>query len=313
MSSSTPAPYLISPSHLRELLSSNGAVSILDASWFMPNSPRNPQEEFSKKRIAGANYLSLDEVASPNELGLKHMMPTERIFADACERFGIDPSSHVVIYDTQGVFSSPRALFMFRAFGHQRSSVLDGGLPRWEAEGFSVESAPPAQVPKSTYPSPVYDKDVIKSYDQMVSNSNLTPSSDPSAELVLDARSRGRYLGTDPEPRPGLSSGHIPHSFSLPFNTFLQTNTPLNSSASYTTFLPIPELRQTLVNAVGPENAELIINGERPVTTSCGSGMTAGVLWLGLKLLGTPKVAIYDESWTGYAARASSKIEKSAD
>lgn len=103
-----------------------------------------------------------------------------------------------------------------------------------------------------------------------------------------------RFLGTDPEPRLGLSSGHIPHSFSLPFTAFLQTRTIPNSSAQYTTFLPLPELRNALVSHVG-DHAEAVIQGKRPITTSCGSGMTAGVLWLGLKLLGVPNVALYDE------------------
>jgi thiosulfate/3-mercaptopyruvate sulfurtransferase len=153
-----------------------------------------------------------------------------------------------------------------------------------------------------------------------VANSLPDPAKEPSIELVVDARSRGRYAfrsaaarnrptysllfmtrsfqGTDPEPRPGLSSGHIPHSFSLPFNTFLRTQTISNASTQYTTFLPEPELRQALVDAIGADQAELVITGKRTITTSCGSGMTAGVLWLGLKLLGAPDVALYDEVCT---------------
>ncbi|KAL4069384.1 Rhodanese-like domain-containing protein [Scleroderma citrinum] len=309
---STMAPYFLSPSQLRESLSS-GEVSVLDASWFMPNSPRKPYEEFKKKRIPGAQFLDLDAVASPHELGLKHMMPSESLFAEACERFGVQPNSHVVIYDTHGVFSSPRALFMFRAFGHVRSSVLDGGLPRWEAEGFETEDVPPADCgKKSTYPPPILDKTIVRSYEQIVANSMLDITSDPDAELVVDARARGRFLGIDPEPRPGLSSGHIPHSFSLPFTAFLETHTTPNSSTQYTTFRPIPELRQVLVDAIGAEHAEQVIGGNRSITTSCGSGMTAGVLWLALRMLGVPNVALYDESWTGYASRPESRIDKSA-
>jgi thiosulfate/3-mercaptopyruvate sulfurtransferase len=277
----------------------------------MPNSPTNPREGFLSKRLAGARFLDLDEVASPHELGLKHMMPQGRVFADVCERFGIDPSSHVVIYDTQGVFSSPRALFMFRAFGHHNSSVLDGGLPRWEAEGFPIETQTPAEVERSNYPMPTFDAETIRSYEQMVSNASQNPSTDPTAELVVDARSHGRYLGIDPEPRPGLSSGHIPHSFSLPFGIFLQTHSSPNSSIHYTTYLSPSEIHKALVDAIGAEQTESVIKGERPIITSCGSGMTAGVLWLGLKLLGIEKVRLYDESWTGYAARSSSVIEKS--
>jgi thiosulfate/3-mercaptopyruvate sulfurtransferase len=311
MSTLTAAPYLLSPSNLRDAISS-GSVSVLDASWFMPNSPRKPLQEFQSKRIPGAQFLDLDEVASPHELGLKHMMPSERSFADACEKFGIHSNSHVVIYDTHGIFSSPRALFMFRAFGHQRSSILDGGLPRWEAEGFETVGSPPTGEKRSTYATPAYDGAAVRSYEQVVANSLLDPASNPAAELVVDARSRGRFLGTDPEPRPGLSSGHVPHSFSLPSNVFLKTQTVPGSSAQYTTFLSEPELRQALVKAVGADQAQLVLTGKRPITTSCGSGMTAGILWLGLKLLGAPNVALYDESWTGYASRADSHIKKSA-
>ena len=103
------------------------------------------------------------------------------------------------------------------------------------------------------------------------------------------------YLGTDPEPRPGLSSGHIPHSLTLPFNLFLKTHRVPDSSVQYTTFLSEPELRKVLVGTVGADQAQLVLTGKRSIITSCGSGMTAGVLWLGLKLLGAPNVALYDE------------------
>ncbi|EIW86515.1 Rhodanese-like protein [Coniophora puteana RWD-64-598 SS2] len=307
ISTTKPAPMLVSPKELQQLLPS-GQVSLLDATWFMPGTPRSPREEHSKERIRGSQFLNLDEVANQHELGLKHMMPSPRVFADACEKLGIKPSSHVVIYDTHGVFSSPRALFMFRAFGHRNSSILNGGLPLWELEGHSIDNAPLEPVSKASYPVPQLDKEVIRSYEQVVSNSLSDPTTDSSIELLVDARSRGRFLGTDPEPRPGMSSGHVPHSFSLPFNTFLKMHK--DAPVPYTTFKSVPELKEALKEAVGPDNAESVIKGERKIVASCGSGMTAGVLWLGLKLLGTPDVAIYDESWTGYASRSSSKIEK---
>ncbi|KAJ6627166.1 thiosulfate sulfurtransferase [Mycena sp. CBHHK59/15] len=306
---------LSTPARLSKLLRSDSANAVvLDASWFMPNSPRTAKAEFRAKRIPGSKFLDLDEVASSHELGLKHMMPSGRVFAQACEKFGISPSSHVIIYDTHGVFSSPRALFMFRSFGHENSSILDGGLPRWEAEGLPLETNTTGDlenVPHRHYPAPTLDvTGSIRSYEQMVANSTLVPSQAPGAELVLDARSRGRYLGTDPEPRSGLSSGHIPNSLSLPFNMFLQNNVAPNGS-SYTTFLPVEKLRNVVVDALGGENANLVFNGDVPVIVSCGSGMTAAVLWVGLQLLGVNKISIYDESWTGYSLRPSSIVEKS--
>ncbi|KAG7450280.1 Rhodanese-like protein [Guyanagaster necrorhizus] len=307
-SSSNVAPLILSPLQLREMLHSKTLVSVLDASWFMPNSPRNAKSEFIAKRIPGSQFLDLDEVASSHQLGLKHMMPTERVFADACERFGIEPASHVVIYDSHGIFSSPRALFMFRSFGHTNSSIVNGGLPLWEDLGFPIEDGPASEPEPAEYPAPMLDVSTIRNYEQMVANSALDPQS-VGADVVLDARSRGRFTGADPEPRPGLESGHIPRSFSLPFNVFLEQQSTA-SNPIYTTLRPIPEIRQALVDAVGEKQVEAILKGDASVVTTCGSGMTAAVLWLGLKLLGAHKVGLYDESWTGYAMRGSSKIEK---
>ncbi|EIN13574.1 Rhodanese-like protein [Punctularia strigosozonata HHB-11173 SS5] len=321
------APLLVSPHELKEL--ENSGAKVLDASWFMPGSPRKPKEELLAKRIPGAQFLDLDAVASKHELGLKHMLPAPRVFADACEEFGIEPSSRVVMfvvpsslvssmtflncsYDTHGVFSSPRALYMFRAFGHANSSVLNGGLPAWIVAGYDTESGPIKTPEKTAYPTPTLDEHVVRGYEDIVANSERQPTASPEAELVLDARSRGRWLGTDPEPRSGMSSGHIPNSFSLPFNAFLQSNDISNSDEKYTTFKSPAELEKELLDVLGPEFGRQVKQGERRVVTTCGSGMTAGVLWLGLKLLEVPKIALYDESWTGYASRASSVIEKAA-
>lgn len=304
---------LVSPITLQELRSSTSAdVKILDASWLMPNVPRNPSEEFVEKHIPGARYLDLDEVATPSELGLKHMMPSAEVFSEALENFGITPTSHVVLYDSQGIFSAPRALFMFRSFGHNNSSVLDGGLPGWEIEGLPTETGQAEKIMKSTYPVPDFASEHVRSYEQMVSNA-AKKVSDPLAEIVLDARSLVRYTGSEPEPRPGLSSGHMPNSFSLPYATFLRTNPIPGSDKTFTTFLSPNDLRRRLVETVGTERAQLIFEGERSVSATCGSGMTAGVLWLGLKLMGESTfVSLYDESWAGYALRPGSKIDKGA-
>jgi len=305
-------PLVLSPRQLNDLRGDTG-VSVVDASWFMPGSPRKPKEEFLKKRIQGARFLDLDEVASQHVLGLKHMMPSSEVFAKACECFGISPSSHVVIYDTHGVFSSPRALFMFRSFGHHRSSILNGGLPAWEAQECPVESGELQTAAKASYPPPKLDKGVIRDYEQMVSNATLSPAAEPAAEIVIDARSQGRFLGIDPEPRPGLSSGHIPHSLSLPFNTFLETHNeerPDGSTVAYTTLRPATGILESLQAALGPEYTKEVLSGKRSIITTCGSGMTAGILWLGLKTLGVENIGLYDESWTGYASRKESLIEK---
>ncbi|KAH9835755.1 Rhodanese-like protein [Rhodofomes roseus] len=347
-------PLALTPAQLRGL--APGSVSILDASWHMPNSPRSPRSEHLQMRIPGAQFLDLDDVASQHPLALKHMMPSPDVFAKACENYGITPESHVVIYDTHGVFSSPRALYMFRAFGHHRSSILDGGLPAWIAHGCPTNKGDPDPVQKVTYPVPKLDDRVVRSYEQIVANSALDPSRDNLADIVLDARSQDRYLGTAPEPRAGLSSGHIPHSFSLPFTSLLNT-TPMPSPAPLTS-LPVPpsatapalsahppqlgseparqpepqppqgdfpwvlpeqyatlktstQILSVLEDALGKERLEAVLEGRQGVVASCGSGMTAGVVWLALQMVGVKgSPAIYDESWTGYAMRPESKIEK---
>ncbi|TFK23124.1 thiosulfate sulfurtransferase [Coprinopsis marcescibilis] len=304
-------PLVLSPQEVNKLKHSQTAsVALLDATWFMPNSPKDAAKEFQSKRIAGSQFFNLDEVASPHELGLKHMMPSSEAFAEACGKLGITPSSHVVIYDSQGVFSSPRALFTFRSFGHEKSSIINGGLPQWVDEGLPIQVDAPSKPKAVEYAPPKFHPESIKGYEDVVTNSAFDPKSNASAELVLDARSAGRYHGTDPEPRPGLSSGHIPNSVSLPFNLFLQKHKAQDGS-EYTTILPPSEIRQVLEETVGREEVEDILDGQRSVVASCGSGMSAGVLWLGLQLIGAKNIALYDESWTGYAIRPTSKIVKS--
>lgn len=151
-------------------------------------------------------------------------------------------------------------------------------------------------------------------YEEIVNNSSRgIPSADKLAEFVVDARSSGRsipfasiliasplnksrrFSGQDPEPRPGLPSGHIPHSFSLPFTNFLVSNVPLTAGGTYTTFLPPEEVKAALIHSLGQDGFERVLSGQSPITTTCGSGMTAAVLWLGLKLLGVERIALYDE------------------
>jgi len=272
---------------------------LVDATWFMPNlvPPRSGFAEWKVRRLPGARFLDLDTVAAHNDLGLKHMLPSGEVFAKACEEMGIEPGSHVVFYDTHGVFSSPRALYMFKSFGHEKASILDGGLPRWESEGLPIEAGEPGEVKPSKYPPPELNKDAVRSYEQIVENAKLDPSTSSAAELVLDARPYGRFTGQDPEPRASLSSGHMPHARPLPFNTLIQKN-----EKGYTTFLPQDKLKQVFESALGDGK-------DRPIVASCGSGMTAGTIWLAGQLLGKP-VAIYDESWTGYAMRPESVIVK---
>ncbi|WVQ80679.1 hypothetical protein IAT38_002784 [Cryptococcus sp. DSM 104549] len=309
-------PLLITPKQLQEL--PKATTLPLDASWHMPGSPRSSVAEYlSGPRIPGALRFDLDEVAElsldKNPLGLTHMLPSAERFKEELVKLGIRKETHVVVYDTVGVFSSPRAAFTFKAFGHDKVSVLDGGLPRWIDEGGEVEMGEVGNVGESEYPTPEGPKkDWVRSYEQIVANSEK-PVHNPSAELVLDHRPVQRFTGEIPEPRPGLSSGHIPNSLPLPFSAYLD---PAAEKKPYSNYKSLPELKEVLQRAVGGNGEwKEIEDGKRTVVFTCGSGMTAAIGWLANELLResegkAAKSAIYDESWTGYALRQESKIVK---
>ncbi|KAK0557065.1 hypothetical protein OC846_000712 [Tilletia horrida] len=344
-------PLLISPTALHEALSgasssSSSPVVALDATWFMPNlnPPRNAHAEFrAGPRIPQARFWDVDEVADKSvieDIGspLPHMMPDGETFAKAAEQAGIKPDSHVVVYDTHGVFSAPRTAFTFLAFGHERVSVLNGGLPAWSASNLPLETGEPkAEIENSEYPAPKLRPNRIRSYREMLANASLGPG---RAQAVLDARPQPRFDGTGPEPRPGLSSGHIPASYSLPFSALLDTvsspnGSEANAAKPYTVLKSQTDLWRVVSHALASrqsswgagaggsaeEGGNSAVDRLRQegsgsdsvaVTATCGSGMTAAVIWLALQQLGIES-AIYDESWTGWASRKDSPIEKTTD
>ncbi|WVN85134.1 uncharacterized protein L203_100276 [Cryptococcus depauperatus CBS 7841] len=311
-------PLLISPQQYKQL--PRETILPLDTSWHMPNSDRSAIAEYLHgPRIPGALRFDLDEVAEltveKNPLSLTHMLPSAERFKEGLEKLGISKDTHVVVYDTIGVFSSPRAAYTFKAFGHDKVSVLDGGLPRWVAEGNDVEMGEVHEVEPSEYGKIEGPrKEWVRSYEQVVSNSKK-PLSDPSSEIVLDHRPTARYFGNAPEPRPGLSSGHIPNSLSLPFTQHL---VPAGEKKPYSSFKPVEELKQVLIDGMGGKDVwDGAQDERRTVVYSCGSGMTAAIGWVANELIReregkTVKSALYDESWTGYALRKESKVFKAS-
>ncbi|OCF37254.1 thiosulfate/3-mercaptopyruvate sulfurtransferase [Kwoniella heveanensis BCC8398] len=311
-------PLLISPKEYKEL--PRATTLPLDVSWHMPNSPRSAIAEYlSGPRMPGAKRFDLDEVADlaleSNPHGLGHMLPTKEVFIEAARKLGIQDDTHVVLYDTIGIFSSPRAAYTFKTFGHDKVSVLNGGLPRWIAEGGEVETGEVQQsgAIESEYKGGQGPKrDWVRSYEQIVENSEKNPS-DTSFEVVLDHRPLARFTGEAPEPRPGLSSGHIPNSSPLPFLSYLN---PADDKKPYTSFKSLDELKKVLVDGVGGEDKfRELLQKDQGVVFTCGSGMTAAIGWLANELLREKegkafKTALYDESWTGYALRQESKIVK---
>lgn len=247
-------------------------VRIVDAAYRMPAMrPPTASEEYAARHIPGAVFFDVDQIADRSS-PLPHMLPQADQFAHDAGRLGIGNDDLVVIYDRGDYMGAPRAWWMFGVFGHERVKVLDGGLKKWLAEGGAVESAAVTPVPK-TYQAR-FDGHRVRGLDDIRRNVGS------GSEQVIDARSRERYEGTAPEPWPGRRSGRIPGSLNVPFTDVIDPATGEMRSVS--------ELRTIFSTA----RADLA----RPIVTSCGSGVTAGVLSLALARLGVDS-ALYDGSW----------------
>jgi len=259
-------------------------VRVVDGSWHMPQLKRDARAEFARAHIPGAVFFDIDAIADTAS-PLPHMLPNARKFAESVGALGIGDRDVVVVYDTRGVISAARVWWTFRAFGHAPVAVLDGGLPKWQAEGRPVETGVPAPKPRRF--TARLHRSLVRDLAQM--RANLASR----REQVLDARSHGRFIGTEPEPRPGLRGGHIPGSLNLSYDQLYRKDG---------TLLP-PDDLQRRFEAAGLDPA-------KPVVTTCGSGVTAAVLALGLHLLGHEKVAVYDGSWTEWGGRNDTPLER---
>ncbi|KAF7729729.1 hypothetical protein EC973_003807 [Apophysomyces ossiformis] len=280
---------LISTAELESVLDQ---VKVLDGSWHMPNAGRDPHKEFVEKRIRGAQFFGIDEIKDTTT-DLPHMLPTPEKFAEAVGNLGISNQDQVVVYDSAGLFSACRVYWTFKAFGHQQVSVLNGGLPKWIQENKPTESGSPPTVNPVKYSVPQLDTQLVRNYQTVLQNAKLAETDPAKAALVLDARPNPRFTGEAPEPRPGLSSGHMPGSISIPFNEVIQDGEILSDA----------KLKDYFVSKGVDLNKEII--------TSCGSGITASVLYFALERVGAKHIAVYDGSWTEYAGEETSIIIKS--
>lgn len=266
---------LVSTDWLAAHLEQPGLI-VFDATKYLPNEGRNGAAEFQTAHIPGARFFDIDIVADP-DTALPHMVPSAGRFDRLMGEMGVSNASTVIFYDQKGIASSARGWWLMGLFGHDAAAVLDGGLPKWLREGRPVEAGSGAAPAPATFRSSLRAERLRGVGDMMA----------PHADRVtIDARPAGRFAGTAPEPRPGLPSGHMPGSRSLPSSELL---TPEG------TMLPPDALRARFA-AAG-------IDGSKPVVTSCGTGVTATILTLGLVQAGLPQGAVYDGSWTEWAGR----------
>ncbi len=253
-------------------------LCVLDASWHLPDAGRSARAEFEAEHIPGALFFDLDAVvddASP----LPHMAPSPDAFAARMAELGVGERQQVVIYDTVGIFSAPRAWWTFRLMGQHDVAVLDGGLPKWRAEGRETKGASAAAVLQDPWGARSHLARMVRS---MAEVADASARGEPQ---IVDARAATRFRGDAPEPRPGLGAGHIPGSRNLPWGELL---------APDGTMKPAGDVR-ALFEAAG-------IDLTRPVITTCGSGVSAAILSLALERIGHGDHALYDGSWAEWGA-----------
>lgn len=287
--------YLVTPRELADALkksppspvSSEPRVIPLCASWFLPNDPqgRSGIQVFREKRIPKARFFDLDKVIDKHS-PYPHMLPSPKGFAEAMSELGIRREDTVVVYDSQelGIFSAPRVGWTMKVFGHPSVHILNN-FKLWVEQGFPTESGNVWTVECGTYPIPEMDEEKVAQFEGVREVAQDYNKEGAEGVQILDARPYGRWSGKDPEPRPGLSSGHIPGSINIPFTEVLDPSTKA--------FLPVDKLREVFANKG--------VDPEKPIISTCGTGVTACIIEtaLGEANYGPPeKRKVYDGSWT---------------
>jgi thiosulfate/3-mercaptopyruvate sulfurtransferase len=258
-------------------------VRIVDASWYMPAENRDPAAEYDAEHIPGAVRFDIDEIADTDS-DLPHMMPSPEKFSSRMRKAGIGDGNRVVCYDGGSMVAAARAWWMLRTFGHDDVAILDGGFAKWKAEGRALEDLPPT--PRERHFTARLNTTMIRYADQMLTNI------DSKKEQVVDARAQARFDGVAPEPRAGLRSGHIPGSVCVPFVDVIGDDK---------TMLPAADIHAAFTSAG--------LDLKKPITASCGSGVSAAMLVFAMHLIGQRQHAVYDGSWSEWGGREDLPIE----
>jgi thiosulfate/3-mercaptopyruvate sulfurtransferase len=277
--------WLVSTDWLSEHLTAPD-VAVLDASWHLPTSGRDAKAEFLSAHIPGALFFDIDEIADTSSL-YPHMLPSAEKFSSRMRKMGIGDGKKIVIYDTVGLYSAARAWWMFRVFGKEDVAILEGGFPKWKMERRGVEDG---------QPPPRQERHFTARYQGVLvrDRNDVLRAIRSGQDQIVDARSAGRYAGTEPEPRPGVRSGHIPGAKSVPYSELVREDGTLKSAKDIDTAF-----------------AKAGIDPNRPVIAYCGSGVTAAVLSFGLSVAGHHDHAVYDGSWSEWGSNAELPIETS--
>ena len=251
-------------------------LRVLDGTWFMPSDGRDGRSEYLAAHIPGARFFDIDDI-SDHRSDLPHMAPPVEKFMSRLRAMGVGDGHQVVVYDAHGLFSAARVWWLFRLMGHDNIAVLDGGLPKWQAEGRRIEDMPP--VVRDRHMTVRRQNQMVKDVTQVAAASKLGDYE------ILDARSPGRFRGDEPEPRAGLRSGHIPGSRNVFYRDLLNADGTMKDADG-------------LCAVLAASGVDL----DKPAITTCGSGVTAAILNLALERIGKTDHALYDGSWTEWGA-----------
>ncbi|SEL63008.1 thiosulfate/3-mercaptopyruvate sulfurtransferase [Roseovarius azorensis] len=251
-------------------------LRVLDGTWFMPAEGRDARAEYEAAHVPGARFFDIEDISDARS-DLPHMAPPVEKFMSKLRAMGVGDGHQVVVYDAKGLFSAARVWWLFRLMGQDNIAVLDGGFPKWQAEGRPVEDMPP--VIRDRHMTVRRQNHMVKDVTQVSAASKLGDYE------ILDARSAGRFRGEAPEPRAGLRPGHVPGSKNVPYTDLLNADMTMKD----------PDGLRAVFAAAG-------VNMAKPVITSCGSGVTAAVINLALERIGKSDHALYDGSWTEWGA-----------